>query len=188
MVYSGTVGDWVHAAPTTVPVFLSDAGAAVAGSASTVTLLAGTKPDIRAGSLNVGDVFRFHLAGSFETVGGAASTLTLAMIWDAVNVGTITSASIPITNVVGFELDIECRVLTLGASGTVEWSLKFTRAPDGILATTPGSVAVNSGTATVDTTQALTVDFTCATSSSNANNTTTCTFASGTYHPMYVPA
>ncbi len=171
---------------------LADAGQQAIGvNNSKTTMLAGTKPVIAANTLAVGDQFQFVGGASFETVGGAASTLKID--WDLITptpatttVATQTTAQVGITKLVGVRFQIDALVLAIGSSGTIGWTIATQVSTN---STTLVDVLINhvssSFTGSINTTVALTCDLALTCSANNASNTWSTFLLTGTYTPKF---
>lgn len=169
---------------------LSDAGASGGTSSAKTTMLAGTKPVIAANTLAVGDQFQFVAMGSFETVGGAASTLKFD--WDLINptpttvtCATVTTASVTVTTLRTWRLQIDARVVSIGSSGVINTSTAVSVSTNSASLVDTTINHINASSGTVNTTVALTIDLACTCSANNANNTLIPNFLTGVYTPKF---
>ncbi len=186
VLYGGTGSTTVIAAQNTLKVtrqILSDPGATISGTTAETTMLSGTKPDIPANTLAVGDGFQFIGSGTMETIGGAASTLNFRMNWDAVNMFTMSTSQVAVGTAITWEFMLNSRVVTIGSSGTVQTTGRGSISTS--LSVLVASSYVQEGLATVDTTQALTIDLAQILQSNNASNTFVSNVLLGYYTPKF---
>lgn len=134
-----------------------DAGASYNDSAAATSLFAGTLFNIGPNSLAVGDLIEVVAWGGYTNNSGANRNLTIATLFDAVTVAQTSNFSIA-TNATqrSWRFDARIRVVALGVSGSVKSiSTSTLSAPGSVGNDVSGSVNT---VATVDTTQALTID------------------------------
>ncbi len=189
VLYGGTGSTTAPLARTALGIphqVISDSGQTGYTSVNKTTAFAGAKPDIAANSLAVGDLLQVRAWGDFETIGGAQSTIKWDLDFDAVNITTVTTANIAVTNAITWFVDIDIRIVTIGGSGTATSILRALTTNS--LATTVAASylsGIGSSLAVIDTTQALTIDLSTTLSSGNASNTMVCRGIVGYYWPKF---
>ncbi len=155
-----------------------DAGASYSNSGAATTLFAGSLYDIPANTLQVGDIIEVNAFGTYLNNSGGGRDITIAVLADGTTIGGANTGLFSNTvtanaSARAFDLKSILRVVSTGAAANIKSSsVLMIGGPAGFgpnIATCASTIS-----ATVDTTQALTLDVQSSLSAATSTQTVDC--------------